>query len=210
LNEGYHWLIPSTETQQIKLAEKSITADQRLVAELNNETANLNLVLDLKEKLKAKDFLGDAFLVRIRNLDRPRNANFEILLEVAESWGKDRKPRWGFMFESFFTQNGAKFVSSHGLMGHENELDSIPLPLTLLNSVRKPFKRVRDLNECTIEVFTPSRFARYVSQVRLIANSGFQFRRHTMVYSRSVHDSDWEQTDYALSSNFSVICKLMS
>ena len=199
----YSAFSPPSESRQITRAEESIKASQRLLHELDSEITNLNLVLNLSEKLEAKDFLGEAFLVRIRSLDLPKYTNFEILLEVAESWGSDLKYRWGFMFESFFMEGKTKFVSIHGLMGAEPELGAIPLPLSLLNSPRKPFKNIRDLNECLIEVFAPSRFARHVSQIRLIANSGFQFRKHTVVYSRTIQDSDWEETDYDLSNNFS-------
>lgn len=199
----YSAFSPPTESQQITRTEESIKANQRLLIELSSKIRNLNLVLDLSENLRAKDFLGEAFLVRIRSLDLPKYTNFESLFEVAESWKADRKYTWGFMFESFFMEDRTKFVSSHGLMGAEPELGAIPLPLSLLNSTRKPFTNIRDLDECVIEIFAPSSFALYVSQIRLIANSGFQFRKHTLVYSRTVHNSDWEETDYALSNNFS-------
>jgi hypothetical protein len=199
----YSAFSPPTESRQIIRAEEPIKASQRLLYELDSEITNLNLVLDLTEKLKAKDFLDEAFLVRIRSLDQPKNTNFETLLEMASAWGPDGKYRWGFMFESFFMEDRVKFVSSRGLMGSESELGAIPLPLSVSNSPRKPFKKIRDLDQCLIEVFAPSRFARYVSQIRLIANSGFQFTKHATVYSRVVHDSDWEDTDYALGNNFS-------
>lgn len=203
LENVYRSFFPSTKSHQIILAEKSLRETQYLVAELDTEITNLNLVLHLRRPLRAADFVGEAFLVRIRNFDRPKSRNFEILLEVAESWGTDHEYSWGFNVESFFMEDRVRLSSNYTLIGRDTELSVIPLPLSLLHSIRKPFKNVRDLDGSVLEIFAPDHFARYISQVRLIANSGFQFTKHTLLYSRGARESDWEQTGWALGNNFS-------
>jgi hypothetical protein len=190
--------IPNTEVKA-NIIESNITESV-----LNSEIKNITLLLDLKKELKPDNYSYEGFLIRIRSSQRTTHDRLEALFVVNKAGNKENGLVWSLVCETFTDNiyNRKAKRTGYSQQPYESALSSIPLPISLRNCKDKPFVRVRDLDECNIELFLPEEILRFTHKVRLVVNSGFRFKKHIMVFEKEIIESDWENTEYKINDNF--------
>ena len=190
----------SEESTQIKNAVESIIDNQINRSLLSNEIDNLTLVLDLNDSLAPDDYFNDGILIRMSN---PVNRfGLETLTTILES-GNSQQSHWFFQGQSSVYKDGKVYVErQNGAGSYNHNAKSIPINISLENSKIKPFTKIIELDEYELEIFLPKSMASKVNQIRLLANSGYQYRRHILIMSHNVNETSWVDTDYELSNNY--------
>ncbi len=195
--------IPNTEVKA-DIIERNI-----IESVLNSEIENITLLLYLKKELKPDNYVYDGFLIKMRSSKRTEPESLEALFMVNKGGNKEKGQVWSLVCETFARKDyKSKIRTGYSQQPYESSLNIIPLPISLKNSKVKPFEIVRELDEWDIELFLPKEISKFVHKVRLVVNSGYQFKEYTTVFEKEIVESDWENTEYEINNNFELDMKM--
>ena len=167
-------------------------------AELDAGIEYLNVVLGFRGPVRADAVKDCGILVRLTKVVGVRHSILEVLADATKSENDRGDATWGFSFEAlsivadYQTRKGA---TCYMPIAWESSLPELPLPLSVGASPAVPFSKIRDLNDCYLQVFLPIDLAEAVQRIDLVANSSTGFKRRFQVFSRVVSKDEWIQVD---------------
>lgn len=196
------------DISNVEVSDNIITS-QETQSVLNSNIRNWTLIIDLKKKLQPDELLDEdmftitnGFLLRFHDSNASNRKSLSVLTTIIYSGNKDGLT-WGFNSESYTIQEYRTNIrTGYGIASPDNELSSIPLAISLTNSKNKPFIKVNELDEISIDLFLPKKIAELTSKIRIAVNSGYSFTKHLLIFEKIVDMGDWEKTDYKINNNY--------
>jgi hypothetical protein len=195
--DAYRRFIPSSESRRIVDVGHQLGTQVDAIAELGATIENLNVLLYFSGPVDADrfQFLDPVALIRLSKQQTGYYSQLEVAGQIMEIKNAVGKRSWGLFFRSQIVvddaQTSRSFGPSFGIGTQEESLRAIALPLSVRGSHGKPFSKVRDLKDCTIDLSLSPELARSVQRIELVANSTYGFQRRFRLFSRGAVASDW-------------------
>lgn len=188
----------SLQSAEMEQRLKEVSKGQ---AELDAEIQSLNFILVFDQVVDIRHMDKSGFIVRL-NKTNHINRSSRIEVKVEPSLEGQREGGIGVTGLQFSTTVYAGGKQKRGrvqsIMPWEQEYRELPVPLSVFESLLKPFDIIRDIRESEIAVFLPQNLAERVIQVQLVANASDDFSRRLLLFSREISRASWVESEYNL------------
>ena len=202
--ELFHWAIPSEEKREIARSRDAVIDRLDVTSELGNEIQNLSVILVFREPLPAATLKDELILAFLRQEQSPF-PYVEALGEVSRIGTGPNEASFSMFFYAKCSLDGrAPSGSNQGYScaSWEGTLSELPIPFSLSHAAQTPFRLVKDLEDCHIQVFVPPNIAQAIKRLDIVANTGWGMSRRLRLLSKEIQPSDWTETDYDVRLRF--------